>query len=381
MRLRTLITTLVVVGTFSLPASAASAHHTTAVRCGDTVTHSVSLANDLMDCPGAGLVIGANHITLNLNGHTISGRLEGAVGIDNSAGYDGVTIENGAVRNFTNGVMLLEHATGNRVQRLTLNSDNSNGGADNGILIFDSDHNRIAHNSISGSFNGIFLGNTTDSTVSRNRVSDVNDGIFLFNAERNAVERNVIAGVAGTGVILVQSSYNRITRNSSHRNGNGIFAVDGSSHNHIEKNVVVGNSDTGVLLDQHADDNVIARNFASGNGFAGIAVGGSDRTLVSRNVASHNPGAGIAVVDASIDTVVERNQANGNGTNPPDCTPDCPLLDDGIHIDAPATTVTDNTSDRNADLGIQAVPGVTDGGGNRARSNGNPLQCTIVDCR
>jgi hypothetical protein len=35
----------------------------------------------------------------------------------------------------------------------------------------------------------------------------------------------------------------------------------------------------------------------------------------------------------------------------------------------------------NADLGIEAVVGVTDGGGNRASGNGNPTrQCLNVSC-
>jgi hypothetical protein len=50
-------------------------------------------------------------------------------------------------------------------------------------------------------------------------------------------------------------------------------------------------------------------------------------------------------------------------------------------VDSAATTLTRNTANRNHDLGIEAVPGVTDGGGNRARGNGNPLQCTNIDCR
>jgi hypothetical protein len=33
------------------------------------------------------------------------------------------------------------------------------------------------------------------------------------------------------------------------------------------------------------------------------------------------------------------------------------------------------------DLGIEAVAGVLDGGGNRALGNGNPLQCLKVVCR
>jgi hypothetical protein len=105
------------------------------VSCGDTIIANTTLHADLVNCSGNGLVIGADRITLNLNGHTITGSLNGAAGIDNSAGHDGVTIKNGAVRNFTNGVVLLEHATGNHVRHLTLASDNSSDGADNGVLI------------------------------------------------------------------------------------------------------------------------------------------------------------------------------------------------------------------------------------------------------
>jgi len=33
------------------------------------------------------------------------------------------------------------------------------------------------------------------------------------------------------------------------------------------------------------------------------------------------------------------------------------------------------------EVGIEAVPGVTDGGGNRAHGNGNAAQCLNVACR
>src|SRR4029079_3523426 len=48
--------------------------------------------------------------------------------------------------------------------------------------------------------------------------------------------------------------------------------------------------------------------------------------------------------------------------------------DDGIHVDSASTTITRNTAVHNTDLGIDAVPGTTDGGGNRATDNGNPLE-------
>jgi hypothetical protein len=42
--------------------------------------------------------------------------------------------------------------------------------------------------------------------------------------------------------------------------------------------------------------------------------------------------------------------------------------------------VTRNIASHNHDLGISAVPGVIDGGGNRAAGNGNPALCTSIAC-
>lgn len=46
----------------------------------------------------------------------------------------------------------------------------------------------------------------------------------------------------------------------------------------------------------------------------------------------------------------------------------------------PLVTLTANGADRNRDLGIEAVEQVKDGGGNRARGNGDPRQCVGVAC-
>ncbi len=54
--------------------------------------------------------------------------------------------------------------------------------------------------------------------------------------------------------------------------------------------------------------------------------------------------------------------------------------DDGFDIGSRSTTLTRNRAVNNGDLGIEAVPGVNDGGGNRAHGNGDPLQCTNVVC-
>ena len=66
-----------------------------------------TLDSDLVNCPNNGIVIGADNITLDLNGHTIDG--DAAVvdpcagfcdnGVDNTASHSGVTIQGGSIRN------------------------------------------------------------------------------------------------------------------------------------------------------------------------------------------------------------------------------------------------------------------------------------------
>ena len=43
------------------------------VQCGDVISQDTTLDSDLIDCPGDGLVIGADGITLDLGGHTVDG--------------------------------------------------------------------------------------------------------------------------------------------------------------------------------------------------------------------------------------------------------------------------------------------------------------------
>ena len=70
---RALIPVAAIVAALAM-AGGAQAHSTTgAVSCGATITRDTTLKADLTNCPGDGLVIGADNITLDLNGHTIDG--------------------------------------------------------------------------------------------------------------------------------------------------------------------------------------------------------------------------------------------------------------------------------------------------------------------
>jgi Right handed beta helix region len=92
--------------------------------CGAVVTQDTTFTSDLLQCPGNGLVIGADGITVDLNGHTISGQIISAgspdqVGIENR-GHDDVTIRNGTVTVFARGGVLLVGVDRNRIQDLTM---------------------------------------------------------------------------------------------------------------------------------------------------------------------------------------------------------------------------------------------------------------------
>jgi hypothetical protein len=81
------------------------------VSCGQVITRDTVVSNDLVDCPGSGLVIGADGVTLNLGRHVLDGDgSAGGIGIVNGTrppaggeivACDGVTIRNGACGNST----------------------------------------------------------------------------------------------------------------------------------------------------------------------------------------------------------------------------------------------------------------------------------------
>jgi parallel beta-helix repeat protein len=296
------------------------------VSCGATITQDTTLDTDLIDCPGDGLSIGADNISLDLNGHTIDGDNVGLFdqGIGNgdfvgTAGYDNVTIQGGSVRDFDIGVFMHEGANENVVRALMTSS------------------NRV----------GIAL-QGGDNLVSRSFTSDNAWGIQIA-ADRNRLRNN------------------SILRNTEY----GIFIGFFAGGNRIEGNVVSNNflgiflSDAGGGAESSA--NVIRKNFFSDN-FLGMTMIETFNTWIEQNTVLGSNVDGIHVGGESLRNLVEGNLTHQNG-------------DDGIEVEESDNEITRNTANENGDLGIEAVPNVGDGGGNRASGNGNPLQCLNVECR
>src|SRR6185369_4017394 len=81
------------------------------VTCGQLVDHSLRVANNLVDCPGHGLEVAADGITIDLGGHRIDGDGINDSGIRN-LGHVGVTVRNGTVTEFLFGVLFTSNAQG-----------------------------------------------------------------------------------------------------------------------------------------------------------------------------------------------------------------------------------------------------------------------------
>src|SRR5438067_6397712 len=96
---------------------------TTTVHCGDTITESIVVDNDLTCPSGNGLNVGLAKITINLNGHTLTGT-PGHYGVYNGGGFSAVTIENGTVSGWGDGVY--GNGPGDRVTGIRANA-NGNG--------------------------------------------------------------------------------------------------------------------------------------------------------------------------------------------------------------------------------------------------------------
>ena len=397
------ILSLAPAGFLALGAAPASA---SPVTCGDTITTDTKLHRNLSNCPNNGLVIGANKVRLDLNGHTIDGDGELVdncpddefcdVGVLNE-GHNGVTVEGGKVREFELGVVIFG-TTDNRLRRLCA-STNGFGG----VFVVDSGKTRIKNNSLdengtsglvfdrlrysvirgnSAVRNGhssVFMFGSTHNLIEKNRLAHNGDGIEMQESTSNRLRMNSISHSQGAAISVDMGAANRVRKNRINANGDGVTVFE-SPRNRISHNTVTGtglfgdpeSGGFGLIFDG-ADRNLVVGNSVTGGRGPAILVTSldsqntSDRNVVLHNVVNSNSSDGIRVGGGAIETLIKRNLANHSG-------------DDGIDVNAVATTLTGNIANRNHDLGIEAVRGVVDGGGNKASGNGNPAQCTNVAC-
>jgi parallel beta-helix repeat protein len=360
-------------------AGPASANH---VSCGDRITADTTLDTDLVNCPNHGIVIAADGVTLDLNGHLVDGDGTPAANCDAQKepcdfglfndGHDGVTVKHGSVREFASGVLFGTASGRARHNRVLGVSATRNQFA--GLGIFSQVRSLVRNSSGDGSLDregsGMQLGDANHVRIMNNSFRhNAHNGLVAFESNRNVIEGNLFLRNDDEAILMEGGNRFRITRNRVVRNGGGITLGPGS------RNVIIGNRVSrgrdGIRIEK-GHDNLVAHNVVVA-ARTGIRLGihepfiGGARNVVRRNLVRDSRVDGFVVLKKDTDSLLFGNIARGAG-------------DDGFDVESRSATLTRNRAVRNADLGIEAVFGVIDGGGNIARNNGNPAQCTNIFC-
>ena len=352
------------------------------ISCGSTVTTNVKLTHDLLNCPKDGLVVGAKGITIDLNGHTISGTSSDGsgdpdqcfCGVNDTAGYDGVTLRSGRVKGFRDGARFT--ASDGVVVRDLISRAHWN----NGVFIQQANRGLVEDSAFADSYRGVFSTDSQGLLVRDNTVTDTEHaGVALFRV-KDTVVRNTAIGLSGGdyGVEVVNSSRNLVTNN---RVAGGQLAPQGNDGIVVASlpefgglpsiaNAIVGNDvrtgSIGIELIE-VDGSTVRKTLVSAN----TVVGMNDNGILVDAVTSQD-GSGFPPFDYLVGVGPDQSLISGNLTNRNAL--------DGIHLDAPGNAIGHNVADRNAGFGISAFPGNSDLGGNRAHGNGASSQCSGVTC-
>lgn len=368
-------------------------------ECGQTITQNVRLRKDL-DCAGAGLIIGANDVVVDLGGHTLSGNGtdSGVVASDRI----NATVRNGTIRAFASGVAYY------RGQASTVDNVNfeANTGEDVGFTLSKDLTVRNSHirkgamgtqlaerpRFLGTSFTGVKLGfayRVTSATFVNCRLTDseINAGwdsnaVTVTDSE---LLRSHISLSESNGLNAARNkftgSYVEIgaaSRTTTIRGNEFIGAEAGIRAYHpfgaetltVENNIFRDNTIGLNMGNNHQlpyeafHDLVVTGNTFVNNSVAGLyfdPVGGGPgpHLLISGNTFTSNGHRSSGKVDRA-----------GRQVN------------DGMHINVALGSdieIRGNTTTDNADHGIEAQPGtVVDGGGNT--SSGDPAGCSGVVC-
>jgi uncharacterized protein (TIGR03790 family) len=226
-------------------------------ECGDVVTSNITLTADL-NCTGlTGLIAGAANITIDGNGHSITGDDTASTNGIDITGFDNITVKNfGDVSGFANGInisnsdsdtikdntlssntkgLVLSSSTGDDINGNTVESNTSYG------VSLTSSEADITNNEISSNDYGLYFSGSTGNTTSSNTISsNSNYGIYLINSDSNDFSENTIASQDNAGIMLITSDSNTFSENSLSQNNTGIsFSI--SYLNSIDSNTFDSN--------------------------------------------------------------------------------------------------------------------------------------------
>jgi parallel beta-helix repeat protein len=233
------VTALVAMLSVLTPASAANCGGSTACKCGDTVTRSITLSTDLGVCTGTGLRV-VSGVTLDCANRTITGNdLSNAkygVLLDSAIG---ATVKNCHITGFRKGIRL----SGGRGNTISGNVPFTN--HDYGIELS------------SGSSGNTILGNT----VYNNRDEGIHVGA---EAHDNQIRGNVVTRNKNENVYVLSSDRTQIVQNTITTNDSAAILIKHGHDSYVADNAILYGA---VYVRGDSVNNLFEDNTLRGNGY------------------------------------------------------------------------------------------------------------------
>ena len=229
-------------------------------ECGTILTEpgNYKLANDLLECPGNGVLIVGSDIVLNLKGYEIScadNDLEvagiGVLGAPGAA-VRNVTVKNGHVSNCRDGIVLI-FTEDSKVMKIT-STGNTQWERELGVWVYGT---------------GITVWLSQNNVIMHNHTyGNATEGIGSWESSGNLFKHNTSTGNGGSGqgagIQLSDEANSRVMCNRIHGNVDGILVFPGSSGNLVRGNLVTGNL-TGIGMLGFVRDGFLWRDIPAGN--------------------------------------------------------------------------------------------------------------------
>ena len=210
--------------------------------CETHLTEDLTLTEDLI-CTKDGLIIESNDVTLDCNGHTISGPGNSNIGIIANS-LNNITIKNCNIENFYHGISLDNVSNSNVIINNVKGTGRTDISMGTGILLINSYNNQVIANEASLTGDGIHLMDSWNNIIEGNLLYlNKDDGAKLRNSNDNLVQFNTMhSQIEDNGLrIVFGGNGNIIHRNDIYNNPGGINFWSGSINNIVRGNNLYDN--------------------------------------------------------------------------------------------------------------------------------------------
>jgi parallel beta-helix repeat protein len=184
------------------------------------------------------------------------------------------------------------------------------------VILVNCSNFTIKNLNLKDSFSGIQLYYSSHNNILKNTINNgkqYGSGIILFNSGYNKISNNEISFCSSGITINDFSNFNLINGNECNSNRNGIYHSR-STNNNIVNNTFLYSGFSGIYLDSFSFENTVSNNQILNNKW-GIAMGiSSDNNSISNNNIANSSRFGISI-DSSKNNIFVNNNFINNSIN------------------------------------------------------------------